>query len=671
MWQRARGVNNVSTMDQEIRRVLDLPVVGGLLPEEFEAMNERELLPDVFRSGFRLFPVQAEGVLAYDRCKGLFGPIGVGRGKALLSLMLASRAFFRGMERIVLFNPPQLITQLRQQALPWARTKVPIRCPFIYLEGKTPRQREGIAKRRHPGVYVMSYHLLSRPDTEDFLAALAPQFCIFDEAHYLKARKTTRTRRMMKYVKAAQPQTAWLSGTMTQKSIMDYHHMISAALGNKSPLPLPATIAESWACAVDAGAEETADNSTAIRGAALRPLISWSLKKGLDVPANLIGARRAYRFRLTTAPGVVSTPDDEIGVSLLVSNQPVENYKEHPDWEKLEELLNQVENDWVSPSGDEINHAFHKWRYLDELSAGFFNHLKWPTPEELAPKRKISEEEAADLIDRAKIHHEALQDYNKSLRKFLNTHHVKGLDTPMLVGTHLSNHGSKGFPGAWGKLLLGDWQEAKDLEFEGMPERQSVPVRICDYKIQHAVKWAKALKPGTGALIWYYHQDVGRWAHEELAAAGLPVVHCPAGAASNHFLANIEGHKDKIVVLSLAAHSEGKNLQCLQEQFYIQFPRSSKLAQQSIGRTHRSGQEADELTVTKCDTTPFDELNFAACLVDAAYQHGSGGNRQKLIYASYDPIPRIHPPEFLLERGLDVHQLDETERQLLTEKFAT
>ena len=75
--------------------------------------------------------------------------------------------------------------------------------------------------------------------------------------------------------------------------------------------------------------------------------------------------------------------------------------------------------------------------------------------------------------------------------------------------------------------------------------------------------------------------------------------------------------------------------------------------------------------VTKCDTTEFDELNFSACLVDAAYQHGTGGNRQKVIYANYDPIPKIHPPEFLLERDLKVRLLDEQERRILTEKFSS
>lgn len=672
MWKRAEGVARTSSTDQEIRRILDLPVVGTLTSEELEAFNQIELLPEAFKDGFRLFPVQAEAVLAYDKCQGLFAPVGVGHGKALMSVMIASRAYLRGIGKIILFNPPSTIAQFKHQVLPWARTKVPISCPFIYLDGKGPKQRQRLAQQASNGVYVMPYSLLSQPDSEDFLEALAPELLIFDEAHYIKARKRARTRRVMKYITTAKPQTVYLSGTMTQKSILDYHHLITSSLHNRSPLPLPASIAESWAASVDAGAES--EPSGQPRGAALRPLVSWARGNGLDVPENLIGARRAYRFRLTSAPGVVSTPDDDIGVSLLVRNLPVPDFKDpvaHPEWETLNKHMQAVDQDWISPSGDEINHAFHKWRYLDELSAGFYHLLEWPTAEALSERRRISHPEAAELIERAVVHHDALQDYNKVLRKFLSRHHIRGLDTPMLVGRHLSTEGAKGIPG-YGPELFEAWTMAKSLEFPNMPERQGRPIRVSPYKIKHAANWAREIKPkGAGALIWYHHQAVGKWLVEELTEAGFEVLHCPAGEMSNRVLARVENHKHKLIVISLSAHSEGKNLQAIQEQFYVQFPRVSRVAQQSIGRTHRSGQTADELIVTKCDTTEFDQMNFAACLVDATYQHGSGGNRQKLVYATYESLPRMFPPEFLLERGLEVARLDAQERKLLTEKFGS
>lgn len=599
---------------------------------------------------------------------------GVVLHNSLISLAIASRAFRRGVERIMIFNPPQLIPQLFSQQLPFARAKICMYGGFINLYGKDRVQRRAIARRTEPGIYVMPYSLLSSEDAEDLLEGIGPDLLIFDEAHYIKSRKRARTRRVLDYMKRTKPQSVFLSGTMTQKSIVEYHHMISQALGAGSPLPLPAHLVESWACKIDAGAEDVAEAENIPRkGAGLRPLISWANKQGYKVPANLSGVRRAYRFRLNTAPGVVSTPDDDIGVSLIIQNTPVPKFDDpqvNPEWPELDRLMKQVDEKYISPSGDEIDHAMHRWRYLDELTAGFYNLLEWPSPEKVAGRAGISEDEAAERIEGSRVHHGALQDYHKVLRKFLGTHHIRGLDTPMLVGRHLSKEGAKGLPGTFARDLHETWQEAKELEFLGMVERDSRGVRVSPYKIRHAINWAKKLPKNKGALVWYYHREMGRWISEEFQKAGFDTLHCPAGDAANKQLANIEEHKRKIVVLGLGAHSEGKNLQCMEHQFYVQFPRDSKLAQQSIGRTHRSGQKAGELFVNQCLTTEFDSQNFAACLVDAAYQHGSGGNRQKIIYAAYDPSPKIYPPEFLQERGLQVQQLDETEKKLLTEKFS-
>jgi len=59
-----------------------------------------------------------------------------------------------------------------------------------------------------------------------------------------------------------------------------------------------------------------------------------------------------------------------------------------------------------------------------------------------------------------------------------------------------------------------------------------------------------------------------------------------------------------------------------------------------------------------------------ACLIDALYIHQTTGSRQKLIYASYDPMPQRFPEDFLRERGFaDVAQLDREAQERLEEKF--
>ena len=60
--------------------------------------------------------------------------------------------------------------------------------------------------------------------------------------------------------------------------------------------------------------------------------------------------------------------------------------------------------------------------------------------------------------------------------------------------------------------------------------------------------------------------------------------------------------------------SRGRNLQAFQHQIFAQWPRSALLAEQTLGRTHRNGQKADELAVHTLMSIEFDHVCRAACL---------------------------------------------------------
>lgn len=93
------------------------------------------------------------------------------------------------------------------------------------------------------------------------------------------------------------------------------------------------------------------------------------------------------------------------------------------------------------------------------------------------------------------------------------------------------------------------------------------------------------------------------------------------------------------------------------------------MAEQVLGRTHRNGQKADELIVNTNNTLEFDEVIFAACLNDSLYIHQTTGNRQKLIYANYDPTPKIIPSAVLRERGLQPNILTREMVRAMSDKF--
>lgn len=324
----------------------------------------------------------------------------------------------------------------------------------------------------------------------------------------------------------------------------------------------------------------------------------------------------------------------------------------------------------------------HKWRHLYELASGFFYRLRWPTVAEIVERRRLTSDEALAYLEQAQAHHDALQAYHKELRRWLERRGRPGLDTPFLVASDMARHGADnvGDPD-----LLAAWRAAKDLEFDGMPERISEPVRVSPWKVEHAAQLAQAeraqaLTDGTrpGVLVWYWHDEVGRWLVEALEAIGEEPLWCPADATRPGSSARLldPANAGRIIVVAMGGHYEGKNLQGegehpgFERQVIVEFPRKADLLEQVLGRTHRFGQPADELVPVTINTSEFDHQNVSACLIDALYIHQSTGSRQKAIYADYDPLPRVYPPDFLRERGFaDVPALDADARAALEEKF--
>ena len=228
--------------------------------------------------------------------------------------------------------------------------------------------------------------------------------------------------------------------------------------------------------------------------------------------------------------------------------------------------------------------------------------------------------------------------------------------------------------------MADSWIDMKALEhacmdkFGFMPKRKSRPVRVCDYKIQHAVKWAK--EHGHG-IMWVWHQEIGIWLTEALTDAGLNPLYCPAGEKYNQAIEEIGdpesgGKGDRIVVASIAAHGTGKNLQAFDRAFFVQWPRSGKDGEQTVGRIHRYGQMADEVVIGTNPTIEFDHQVRAACLNDSIYVSQTTGAAQRVVFGDYDPLPQIYSAAFLREQGIEnVRDLDAMGHRIRTENFGT
>lgn len=658
----------------EIMRICKLPIVFDLCPEELEEYSRLHVLAAAYNAGFRLKLAQAAAFMAYERIGGCFGMIGAGDGKSLIAVGIASRAYEKGLRKGILHVPAGVFQQMMTRSIPWCRTKIPVRVPFIGLGNESRAKRLQIARSKRPGCYVMPYSCLSTEDTNELLEAIEAEYYITDEGHNLASRRAARTRRLLEFLipdprlGKKKPELVSMSGTFSNKSIMEYHHILTACLGAQSPVPISPTMAADWSAYVDSKAQQEYTGSNA---GPLTQVHNWAKLHfpEKEIPNDVSGFRAAYRLRLTTSPGVVATAGQGIGTSLIIANRPIKVNAESEQWKNLTDLMDQVVDKGIAPNGDQIEHAIHSFRWLYELTAGFYNELVWPTAEEYAKRKKISQDDAAEQLEKAQQHHDLNQIYAKILRKWFQQHSKPGIDTPMLVGANMARREHRDV----GHELYAAWKDMKALEWEGMPTRDSNAVRICDYKVQAAAKWAINLTkkfPGEGAIIWAYNQEMVDWTFEALVKAGVDPIKCPAGSKFNEIMINTK-NKDRFLVASITAHGEGKELQHFQHQFYVQWPRSARRAEQVLARLHRTGQEADELVAYLCNTTMFDDMVYAACLNDALYIQQTKGNLQRVIYAGYDPLPIIFPPEVLRERGFENQLLSSEHQKVMQELFGT
>lgn len=670
-WVSMRALARKPKARSEISRICNLPICTPLDPEEFEEINLMHLKPEAIRDGFLLEEGQAEAIAAFQENDGLFAPLPVGSGKTLISLRCIGIATEKGVERSVLFVPPEVYAQLVQRDIAWVRKRLPLGCTFYKMGGLGPERRMALAGGGRRGCWIIPYSLLSRPDSYDLLVKIQPELMVFDEAHMLKNKGSARTKRILTFYEKYRPRCVFLSGTMTAKSIKDYAHLMVMALREGACLPLDQNIVQEWSAVLDSEQKGTDDwhQKTAGPGP-LRPLISWSNVNfpETQLPHDVSGFRRAYLNRLSTTPGVVNRAGKGIPCSLIFTNVKADRLAA-PGGAQLDELVEKLNNEWVTPVGDELEHAMTVWKWNYELTAGIYNARPWPSIEDLMERHRWDGNTAKQVLAASQEYHTNLQLYHKELRNWFKTFkHKPGLDTPMTVAGDMKRNGCENVS----RDLYEAWVTKEQSDFAQRVERDKIPVRVCPYKVIEAVKWAKRQK-SAGGIIWYYNQALGDWIYEEMVNAGLPTVHCVAGPKMNKLLTAdnaVEMFAGKFLVASVSAHGTGKNLQhFMQNQIFVQLPPTEQRTEQSVGRTHRRGQLADEVTVTTLISNTYDEMALAALLNDAMYVRETMDDPRKLLVGTWNPMPIVYGSHLLIRAGANAKMLNARQQQLLQERF--
>jgi hypothetical protein len=226
--------------DVSLRRVALLPTRVALTEAEIEdisaAFRVREWGVD--RSGRPrrnvLRRAQAEAIRELYDLRALFGPLSVGSGKTLVTLLAAT--LLRATNPALLV--PAVLREKTQRDFQEYSRDWRVRLPRLWgYEELGLESRDGALEGWDP-------HTRTKGPPHDLVLA--------DEADYLRnldgAGRTVRVERM---IERARPVFVPLSGTLITDKLMDSHHLAVWSLGERAPVPLQRDEAKRWAQAVD------------------------------------------------------------------------------------------------------------------------------------------------------------------------------------------------------------------------------------------------------------------------------------------------------------------------------------------------------------------------------------------------------------------------------------
>lgn len=422
---------------------------------------------------------------------------------------------------------------------------------------------------------VVSHGALSSRTQADVLDREKPDLLVIDEAHAFRALTSARTKRLLRYL-VANPmcRVVVLTGTLFTGKLADSAHLVELALREFSPIPRDAYALDLWAQVLDPGSEPS-DNARAV----FQDVCRWA---GTSDP------QAAFRARWTSAPGVITTPDASVRCSLYLGG-----------WRPsvppaVAEALAHLEATWELPDGTQLVDATEFSRSASQLAVGFYYRWIWPEGEK-----------NLRWLD-------ARSAWAATVRNLLAYHAKAGMDSPALVCERAA-------AGMLGDAALRAWNAWEAVRGEYDPEVEAVWVD--DGVLRQAVEYAEGTM--RRGLVWYQH-----------AAVGAKLLHIGVsgdvlyGAGSDVPPPDVD-----VAYLSIPAHHKGKNLQAWSKNLVLQPPGSNVVWEQLLGRTHRQGQTADEVTCLYAAHHWTFNRRLATSREQARARESTTGATQKLCYA--------------------------------------
>ncbi len=454
------------------------------------------------------------------------------------------------------------------------------------LMRKTYEEFDELAEHFYaPMPHVTSYYALSVDRDDRILNDFQPQLIILDEAHHLRHGKSSRNRRLMRYLQS-RPTTrvVTMTATLFRRNIEDAYWLLYLALRSYNPIPPKHNTRAALGAVMDAIKADPPPEAAVT----CRPFIdaygTWTGDVRYDM-------RRAFQARLDTIPGVTLSRAPRIPVNITMVRWRTKRTPE------VKEALRNLSNSWELPDGTRLTDAKDYARHANTLSLGFYYRYEWgSTPEPIVA-----------------AYEEARLNWTKAIDGYLSNTNIKGSDSRLLVCQKLD--GGRG-PRSL-RQVYRTWNHWR--------ERQKPPVRHTVWvddgaMLQRVVDGAQALYDEP-ILLWYKSKGV----EAKLRELGVPV---GDGGADPRF-------EDGTVALSQRKYGTGRNLPAFGVSFLIEPLRPGDAMEQLIGRTHREGQERDNVDVVVNTTTHYQHATLAKCIQDARFQQDVTRTAQRLLMASW------------------------------------
>jgi hypothetical protein len=256
--------------------------------------------------------------------------------------------------------------------------------------------------------------------------------------------------------------------------------------------------------------------------------------------------------------------------------------------------LRNLESTWTTPSGEEIEDALAMERYRQQILAGFYYEWDWPN----------GQVDWEWLDTRAEWHRQVRRVLKRSL---------EGRDSPLLVARWAQSEDCRD------QALMDAWNKWDSVRHRPKPPVNTVWIN--EYLVDRCMGiLADQNIPPT--IIWCHHKAL----LEAFERRGLTTY--KAGS-------EIPDRPAHHCAMSMKAHGTGKNLQRWSENLLTYFPSNGSILEQLIGRTHRPGQEADEVNIMYFNQHKSVEDHIEKALEISRYIQDTQGNRMKILSATW------------------------------------